>query len=220
MGFSGWIAFAYGWLAERLYDELAWIYDPVSWFVSAGHWDEWRKFTLDHIRGRRVLELGFGTGELLIELARRGYEVVGLEPSSAMQHQTSAKLSRRDFNIPRVRAFAQWTPFANESFDTLIATFPANYILEPATWREARRVLRSPEASSGTAGGRFVVAGIGVTSKRRLSSPLAWLSSGKALDEVLTRCEGIAHASGFDIRVVVHERAGFEVPVVVAERKE
>ena len=30
---------SYIWLTERLYHELAWTYDPVSWLVSLGQWD-------------------------------------------------------------------------------------------------------------------------------------------------------------------------------------
>lgn len=54
----------YYWLAERLYNELAWAYDPVSWLVSLGQWDVWRKGALDYLTGKRILEIGFGTGEL------------------------------------------------------------------------------------------------------------------------------------------------------------
>jgi len=28
----------YVWATERLYQELAWAYDGVSWLVSLGHW--------------------------------------------------------------------------------------------------------------------------------------------------------------------------------------
>lgn len=53
----------YMWLANRLYDELAWLYDPISRMLSMGRLPAWRCATLEHVKGRRVLEIGIGTGE-------------------------------------------------------------------------------------------------------------------------------------------------------------
>lgn len=141
----------YLWACERLYHELAPSYDLVSRLVSAGAWPRWRRLALTHLRGRCVLEIGFGTGELLAETAARGWDVTGLERSPAMQ---AVALARRGLAVPRVQAAAQAMPFAPASFDSILATFPAPYILEPATLHECRRVLR--------AGGRLVVAGLWV----------------------------------------------------------
>lgn len=69
----------YMWLANRLYDELAWLYDSISRMLSMGRLPAWRRATLRHMTGRRVLEIGIGTGELLVEMARRGLNVFGLE---------------------------------------------------------------------------------------------------------------------------------------------
>ena len=104
-----WIVRGYYWLAERLYNELAFIYDPVSWLVSLGHWDKLRKWALDYIPGKRVLEIGFGTGELLIEMKRRGLDAFGVELSPAMQRQVTGKLKRRGLYVPRTRGRAAGT---------------------------------------------------------------------------------------------------------------
>jgi len=82
------------WATYRLYHEFAWAYDVVSWLVSLGHWAGWRRIALDHVIGRRVLEVGFGTGELLIEMACRDLHVYGLECSPAMQRVTARKMVR------------------------------------------------------------------------------------------------------------------------------
>ncbi|MEZ4681240.1 MAG: methyltransferase domain-containing protein [Caldilineaceae bacterium] len=134
----------YLWACERLYAEFAWSYDLVSWLVSWGGWSQWRAAALDHIGGRRVLEIGFGTGSLLITLAEQNYAVMGLEYSAAMHEQTAKKLARRAYNVPRVLAPAQAMPFANGSFDTILATFPSAYITEATTLGECARLLRRP----------------------------------------------------------------------------
>jgi len=145
----------YLWACERLYRELAWSYDSVSWLVSWGAWSRWRAVALTYVRGERILEIGFGTGSLLATLAEEYSAVVGLELSSAMHTQTARKLARLNLSPPRVQAPSQQMPFAAGSFDTIIATFPSNYILDPATLRECARVLRPPTASA--PGGQLVV---------------------------------------------------------------
>jgi hypothetical protein len=37
----------YLWLAERLYHELAWAYDGISWLVSLGAWSRYAIEKLD-----------------------------------------------------------------------------------------------------------------------------------------------------------------------------
>jgi SAM-dependent methyltransferase len=114
---------------------------------------------LPHICGARVLEIGFGTGELLGELAGRQSihgpgHVTGLELSSQMQAVAARRLADQGGRTPRVQAAAGKMPFCAGSFDTVVATFPAPYILEPDTLAECARVLQG--------GGRLVVAGLWV----------------------------------------------------------
>ncbi|HOG46271.1 MAG TPA: class I SAM-dependent methyltransferase, partial [Anaerolineae bacterium] len=147
-----WPARGYRWATERLYHEFAWAYDAVSWLVSLGRWSGWRRQALAYVGGPRVLELGFGTGELLIEMAGRGWQAVGLERSPAMQRVTARKLRRQGLRVPRLCGAAQALPLAAASLDAIVATFPADYILAPGTWHEAARALRP--------GGRLVIAGL------------------------------------------------------------
>lgn len=137
-------------LYRLLYSQLAWSYDGVSWLVSLGRWSAWRRAALAFVVGSRVLEVGFGTGELLPLLARgEGRRAIGLEASAAMQVLTARKLGRQRHTIPRVQGLVQYLPFATGSVDTVVTTFPAAFILDPAAHREFARVLAP--------GGRLVV---------------------------------------------------------------
>ena len=136
-------------LYRLLYNELAWAYDAVSWVVSLGRWDAWRRAALPFVRGNRILEVGFGTGALLPPLQSGQRRVVGIEPSAAMHRLTSAKLSDRGKEAPLVQGIAQRLPFADAAFDTIVSAFPATYILDPSTHREFARCLRP--------GGRTVI---------------------------------------------------------------
>lgn len=199
----------YLWACERLYHELAPAYDLISRGVSAGAWPQWRRLALAHVAAGPLLEIGFGTGELLGELAARGCDVTGLELSPAMHAVAAQRLAQRAPAPSRVQAGAQAMPFAAGSFDTVIATFPAPYILEPATLGECRRVLR--------AGGRLVVAGLWVrlaNPSLRALPPVFYADPTPAQMDTITR--RVADA-GFDV-AWRWERAGWaDLPILVGE---
>lgn len=132
----------YTFLYYQLYTRFAWAYDGVSRLVSLGRWDSWRRTALDFVVGRDVLEVGFGTGELLVEMARRHFAVTGLEASADMHRITSRKLAAAGRTVQRTQGLAQHLPFADASFDTIVATFPAGFITDPVAHGEFARVLR------------------------------------------------------------------------------
>jgi ubiquinone/menaquinone biosynthesis C-methylase UbiE len=132
---------------HHFYREFAWTYDAVAWAVSGGLWVRWATAALPALRGR-VLELGFGPGHLQRALADRP-GVAGIDASPQMARMASRRL-RGTGLAPRLAvARAQGLPLRDGSVDTVVATFPAEYILDPATHAEVRRVLAP--------GGRLVI---------------------------------------------------------------
>lgn len=215
----------YAWACERLYDELAWSYNGVSWLVSFGWWDQWRALALHELQGTRVLEIGFGTGALLPKVAARAALPVGLELSSAMHRQAGRKLAALGLRLPLVQARAQTMPFADHSFDTVLATFPAPYILEPATLAECARVLTAPcpagtPVSGACQGGRLVIVGLWVAFAQE-----GWLARlplfyGRPPAAALTRVAALLTAAGFAPTITERPVGPFRVGVVIAERGE
>jgi ubiquinone/menaquinone biosynthesis C-methylase UbiE len=131
------------WLFTRLYREFAWSYDTVAAAVSWGNWQHWTQAVLPYSRGR-VLELGCGTGSVQQALAGRppSDTVVGLDLSPQMLAICQARLERHGLRAPLVRASAEQLPFPAGSFDSVVATFPSEYIASASTLHELRRVLR------------------------------------------------------------------------------
>jgi len=130
------------WLFRLLYNQLAWTYDGVSWVVSLGKWRHWQRAAIPRLTGKRVLEVAFGTGNLLIDLAQASYRPYGLELSSSMVRIASRKLQRRGLAVSLCRGRAQMLPFAHQTFDTIVATFPTEFIYDPVSLDEMNRVLR------------------------------------------------------------------------------
>ncbi len=147
-----------------LYHELAWTYDVVSWLVSLGEWRKWQRAALPYVQGERVLELGHGPGHLLWALQQANLQVVGLDLSPQM-----GRLARRRApGALLVRGRAQALPFAAASFDTVLATFPTEYIVAPQTLTAVARVL--------VENGRLLIVPFGhLTGRTWLHRLIAWL---------------------------------------------
>jgi ubiquinone/menaquinone biosynthesis C-methylase UbiE len=98
------------------------------------------------------------------------------------------------------RGVAQYLPFPDETFDTLISTFPSEYIFDPRTLAEAQRVL--------AADGRFIIL------------PGATIMGRGVLDRAMALLFRITGETPPNLAEVLHERskqpfrnAGFHVEV-------
>ncbi len=200
----------YRWLTERLYRELAFLYDPVSWLVSLGRWDAWRRGVLPFLGEDPILEIGFGTGALLATLAGRGRRAVGIDPSPAMHRRAARRLARGGWTAPRLQGIAQALPFADRAFGTAVATFPTDWVFAPEAWREVDRVLR-PD-------GPFLLVGVGLPLEGPGITPWVERLLGVTGREVWARLEAAAEAAGRTLSVRETTVDGTAVRVIVARR--
>lgn len=196
-----------------LYNEFAWTYDLVAWVVSAGQWTAWGRTAMRRVRGTRVLELAHGPGHLLLAMAEQGLAPVGLDLSPYMGRLARRRLKRAGARVPLVRARAQALPLRDGCFDSAVATFPTEFIIDPATLRETARVL-------GRDGRLVVAAWIRWSDRGVLSRLLKWLYrvTGQA-DLVPDLGEIVPPVLGFDLRIEWERVRGGEVMLVVGERR-
>ncbi|MDR3577253.1 MAG: methyltransferase domain-containing protein [Anaerolineaceae bacterium] len=140
-----------------LYHPFAWTYDLVSGLVSFGRWPTWVSSSIPFLQGPNILELGHGPGHLQASLIGLGYAPVGLDESKQMSRLAQRRLKKTagtwsaadPHSIRLVNGRAEHLPFTRDYFQTVVATFPTQYIFDPVTLTEVQRVL-SPD-------GRLVV---------------------------------------------------------------
>jgi SAM-dependent methyltransferase len=137
-------------LFELLYRHR-WLYWLASTIPFAGQWRTWQRLVIPRLVGADVLETGCGTGTLLVDMVQAGYTCTAIERSPQMVAATRDRLRRRHLldRVSLLRGSAAELPYADRSFDSVVSTFPTEYIFDPATTHEMARVLRP--------GGRVIV---------------------------------------------------------------
>jgi len=141
-------------LRKRLFETLyknRYLYRFASTVPFAGQWRVWQRLILPRISGLEVLELGCGLGDLLADMLKAGYACRAVEHSPQMVEAARDTLRHRRVGEAAciIQGTAQSLPFSSHSFDTVVSTFPSEYIYDPETISEVERVLRP--------GGRLIV---------------------------------------------------------------
>jgi len=168
------------------------------------------------IKGTRILEIGHGPGHLQRVLLSRNLFAVGLDESAQMGRLAKRRLGTAS---KLTRGLAQYLPFPVESFDTALATFPAEYIFDPSTLTEVHRVLLP--------NGRFVILpGAVIMGRGVWDRFLAWLfritgETPPNISEIIREKskEPFANA-GFQVEVQELEVRSSIVLLVIATKKE
>ena len=209
-----WLAWLYAWACERLYHEMSWSYDLISHVVSLGRWPVWRRSAFAYLppvaQPLQLIELGFGTGELLIEAAQRGLKIIGVDASPAMIRLAGRKLDRHQLSVALIQANGQTLPLANASADAILVTFPAAYILDPATLQACARVL--------TPNGCLVIVGLNVALRPRWLGRWLPLFYGELSPTAQRAIEQRLAAADFTTTWQTLPDGPFRVSIIIAQK--
>jgi ubiquinone/menaquinone biosynthesis C-methylase UbiE len=194
---------------KLLYHQFAFTYDLVAAAVSFNRWKDWTREALALVEGTRILELGHGPGHLQRLLRRDGWFAVGIDESSQM-----GRLAHRNTNgtARLTRGLAQQLPFADKSFDTLLSTFPSEYIFDPRTLAEARRCLLP--------GGRLVILPVALPKNRFLD----WLykftgeSPSESEEAIEKKLKEPFVKADFETEILTRDLQSSRLFIVVAKR--
>jgi demethylmenaquinone methyltransferase / 2-methoxy-6-polyprenyl-1,4-benzoquinol methylase len=147
---------------RAMFDRIAGPYDLMNSVMTAGLHHRWRERAADLARvgpGSRALDVATGTGDLAIELASRGADVVGSDFSEGMLDVARRKAPGLTWEQGNALAL----PYDDASFDAATVGFGArNFSDLPQGLREMARVVRP--------GGRVVVLEITTPQKPPLST--------------------------------------------------
>jgi ubiquinone/menaquinone biosynthesis C-methylase UbiE len=122
----------------RSFEQVAEIYerarpgypaDALAWIAHA----------LDLQAGRRVLDLGAGTGKLTRQLRETGADVIAVEPGDEMRAQLERKVS----GVEAIRGSAEEIPLPNDSIDAIAVGQAFHWFRHDEALLEMHRVLRS-----------------------------------------------------------------------------
>ncbi|HEX6910660.1 MAG TPA: class I SAM-dependent methyltransferase [Longimicrobium sp.] len=122
-------------------------YDLLAWLLGAGGARTLLAQQAALRPGERALEIGCGTGSLLVLLkqGQPGAEVVGLDPDPAALAIARRKATRAGVALQLDEGFADALPYGNGTFDRVVSSFMFHHLsreVKEAALREARRVLR------------------------------------------------------------------------------
>jgi demethylmenaquinone methyltransferase / 2-methoxy-6-polyprenyl-1,4-benzoquinol methylase len=147
---------------KAMFDRIARVYDRMNSVMTAGMHHRWRERAADLARvgpGSTALDVATGTGDLAIELARRGAEVTGSDFAPAMLEIARMKAPGLTFEEGDALNLAH----PDASFDAATVGFGArNFADLDQGLREMMRVTKP--------GGRVVVLEITTPQK----PPLSW----------------------------------------------
>ena len=104
--------------------------------------------------GMEILDIGCGTGNLSLELARLGARVTGVDISEPMLAIARQKALREKLDVKFYKADVHDLPFDDETFDAVVSLSALEFVSDLGeALKEAYRVLKH--------GGRLVIGIIG-----------------------------------------------------------
>jgi SAM-dependent methyltransferase len=93
--------------------------------------------------GERMLDLGCGTGNAALLLARRGTDVVAVDPAARLLEVAADRAAEAGLAIEFTRGEAAALPLADASIDAVVSVFALIFAADPqAAMAEVARVLR------------------------------------------------------------------------------
>ena len=159
---------------RKMFTSIAPRYDFLNRLLSVGQDKYWRQRAidlLDPMGKERILDVATGTGDMVIEVAKRNLsvQIFGIDFSQRMLDLGRVKIAQNGYKqaVSFQIGSGECLPFANESFDGIICAFGIrNFANVQLGLREFYRVLKP--------GGRIVILEFSVPKNQFLNTVYEW----------------------------------------------
>lgn len=127
---------------RRRYDRVAPFYDLMEAFAERTSFARWRKLQWSKVEGKRILEIGVGTGKNFPYYPENA-DVTAIDFSQKMLERARRKAGSRQVKVRLLQMDAQTLGLPDNSFDSAAATFVFCSVPDPVLGlREIKRVLK------------------------------------------------------------------------------
>jgi len=109
-------------LARRRYNRIARVYDLLEGLVERSRYRQWRQLLWSKVTGKRVLEVGVGTGKNFPYYPAEA-EVTAIDFSEKMLARAREKARKQKVMVNLLPMDVQKMEFPDNSYDTVVATF-------------------------------------------------------------------------------------------------
>jgi ubiquinone/menaquinone biosynthesis C-methylase UbiE len=129
----------------RIDDDAAWIFNRMADVYDAR--PPYPAALVDSIAemashaGSRLIDIGAGIGHLALPIARRGLDVVAVEPARSMLARLQSEAARQGLKLRALHAAAEALPFEVPSFDCALIADALHFLDAELAATELRRVL-------------------------------------------------------------------------------
>jgi len=127
---------------RRRYDRIAPLYDSMEWLAERSAMSDWREELWSRVEGKRVLEVGVGTGKN-IPFYSSGTRVTAIDLSPRMITRARKRAEALKVEVDLRVMDVQSLDFPDQAFDAIVTSCVFCSVPDPVRgFEELRRVLR------------------------------------------------------------------------------
>ncbi len=122
------------------YDDIAEAYWSAYQEADEADWGYWEDFLIA-CKGKKVLDMGCGTGDATVYMYKRGINVCGMDLSDGMLRMAT----KNSDDIFWIKGDVCNCPFPDKSFDGIVLSYTINHLNKEMcdqTFKEINRLLR------------------------------------------------------------------------------
>jgi len=128
---------------RRRYDLISRLYDLMQFPLEAILFARWRRMLFSQLNGKKMLEIGVGTGKNFKFYPPADSEKFGIDLSEAMLAQARVKARKYGLKINLSVMDLERLSFSDDSFDQVAGTFIFCTVADPLSClKEVQRVLK------------------------------------------------------------------------------